>query len=397
MAIADNKFTGAADNGKLQDDDNWTIALAADQNLIFPADAPTGYTLKGELGLLAFNSLVNLSGCSFGGSSDSTATSTHTFVDGDVTAGDDTIDETNHGLTTGQTITLTTTATLPAGLALLTTYYVIVVDADTYKFATTLANAIDGTDVDITGAAGGGTHTATFQTYVPVRVNVGSVDGSATNLMDDYGTGTRYLNVQNATNANIQGRGTVEMDGINNGTLRINTAGTVTVGPSAAIPCEFNAVALVTGTGTGTANLVNITTQAAAAVPITKIDGTVKLYTYSRLGTVNQYGGTWRHYDNGVATHQSGVVAAIYQQAGANLFYNSIGALTLIEAAGTVDYSTEDLRAKVVTTGKYSKGAIVNDPNGTVTHTNPFQTPFCALKDVTIDVGSHRKYEVTDI
>jgi len=71
--------------------------------------------------------------------------------------------------------------------------------------------------------------------------------------------------------------------------------------------------------------------------------------------------------------------------------------LTLIEAAGTVDFSTEDMRAKTVTTGKFSKGAIVNDPNGVVTWTNPFQTPFCALKDVTINVGSHRKYEVTNI
>jgi len=228
-----------------------------------------------------------------------------------------------------------------------------------------------------------------------VKFNVGSTDEAKTNLFDDYGTGVRYLNVKNAVSANIQGRGTVEFDGITNTTLRINSTGTVTIGPVPGTPCQFETIALIAGSGT--VNLENVTKAAGTAVPITKIDGQVRLSTYSRLATVNQYGGTWRHYDNGVAAHQSGVVAAIYQQAGANLYYNSTGALTLIEAAGTVDFSTEDMRPKTVTTGKFSKGAIVRDPNGVVTWTNPFQTPFCALKDVTIDVGSHRKYDVYDI
>lgn len=48
---------------------------------------------------------------------------------------------------------------LPAGLAAITNYYVIVVDANTVKFATSLANAVAGTEVDITG---NGTGTQTF-------------------------------------------------------------------------------------------------------------------------------------------------------------------------------------------------------------------------------------------
>lgn len=83
------------------------------------------------------------------------------FVDGDVTVGADTIDETAHGYITGVKGQLTTTGTLPAGLSTSTDYYVIKVDADTYSLATTQANATAGTAVDITAAAGGGTHTFT--------------------------------------------------------------------------------------------------------------------------------------------------------------------------------------------------------------------------------------------
>ena len=390
MAIVDNTFTGAANNGKLQSNANWSVALAADQNLIFPADAPTTYTLKGDLGLLAFNSVVNLSACAFGGPSDSTATSTHTFTG----AADDLLTAANHGLTTGQTIVFSTTAAdLPDPLVVGTTYYVIGVSVDTYKVATSLADAIAGTAVNIADA-GSGTHTATFQTYVPVRINVGSADGSKTNLFDDYGTGTRYFNVTNAVNANIQGGGTAELDGINNATLRVTNTGTMTVGPSATIPCEFDAVALIDGSGT--VSLVNLTKQNGDAVPISRIAGTGKLYTYSRLAAVYQTAREWHHYDNGVATHQSGVVAAIYQ-AGGTCYYNSIGALTALDAYGKVDFSTEDLRAKTVTTGKFYKGSVLSDPNGAVTWTNPFQVPYGSLKDVSVDVGYHKKYTVAAI
>lgn len=56
-----------------------------------------------------------------------------------------------HGYLTGTKLQLTSTGTLPAGLSTSTDYYVILVDADTIKFATTQANALAGTAVDITG------------------------------------------------------------------------------------------------------------------------------------------------------------------------------------------------------------------------------------------------------
>lgn len=83
-----------------------------------------------------------------------------TFVDGDVNVANNTVTDTAHGLVTGDKIALTTGGVLPAGLSA-TNYFIIRVDANTYKFATTLVNAQAGTAVDITAAAGGGTHTVT--------------------------------------------------------------------------------------------------------------------------------------------------------------------------------------------------------------------------------------------
>lgn len=85
-----------------------------------------------------------------------------TFVDADVTVVGDIITKASHGLTTtGLKVRLTSTGTLPAGLSLATDYFVIVLTSSTYKLASSLVNALAGTAVDITAAAGGGTHTVT--------------------------------------------------------------------------------------------------------------------------------------------------------------------------------------------------------------------------------------------
>lgn len=83
------------------------------------------------------------------------------FVDGDVTVATENIAETGHSFFTGLKGQLTTTGALPTGLATSTDYFVIVVDDDNFKLASSLANAQAGTAVDITAASGGGTHTFT--------------------------------------------------------------------------------------------------------------------------------------------------------------------------------------------------------------------------------------------
>lgn len=60
-----------------------------------------------------------------------------------------------HLLHTGQPVRLTTTGALPSPLAINTTYYAIYVDADSIKLATTNANAVAGTAIDLTTTGSG--------------------------------------------------------------------------------------------------------------------------------------------------------------------------------------------------------------------------------------------------
>lgn len=76
-----------------------------------------------------------------------------------------------HGLYTGAMVYLTTTGALPTGLAQNTAYYVIRVDANTFRLATSLANAGAGTAIATSGAQNG-VHT--------VRATSGVGDGVTT-------------------------------------------------------------------------------------------------------------------------------------------------------------------------------------------------------------------------
>jgi hypothetical protein len=73
-----------------------------------------------------------------------------TFSFSNVDTAADTITLTGHGLVTGTLVDLTTAGTLAAPLAIATSYWVIVIDANTIKLATTLANALAGTAIDLT-------------------------------------------------------------------------------------------------------------------------------------------------------------------------------------------------------------------------------------------------------
>lgn len=84
----------------------------------------------------------------------------------------------SHGFATGLACTLTTTGTLPAGLATATTYYLIVVDANTVKFASSLANALAGTAINITDeGSSAGVNTVAVTALSAELYVVMSVDG----------------------------------------------------------------------------------------------------------------------------------------------------------------------------------------------------------------------------
>lgn len=93
-----------------------------------------------------------------------------------VDSGTDTLTQTAHGLYTGQAVYPTTTAN---GLTASTFYYVIRTDANDFQLATSYENALDGTQVDLTG-----TDNITLKRHVDPRegfyviLNGAAIDGS---------------------------------------------------------------------------------------------------------------------------------------------------------------------------------------------------------------------------
>jgi hypothetical protein len=67
---------------------------------------------------------------------------------------------TNHGFINGHKVQLSTTGALPTGLAASTTYWLRVIDANTFNFCTSLANVASGTYITTTGSQSG-VHTLT--------------------------------------------------------------------------------------------------------------------------------------------------------------------------------------------------------------------------------------------
>lgn len=83
-----------------------------------------------------------------------------TFTDNDVDDGLEFVTISNHGFQTGAKVRLTTSGSLPSGLQIDTTYYIINVTSSRVAFATSWANAQADTRINLT-ADGSGTHTIT--------------------------------------------------------------------------------------------------------------------------------------------------------------------------------------------------------------------------------------------
>jgi hypothetical protein len=86
----------------------------------------------------------------------------------------ETFTKTNHGFQTGLKVALTTSSALPTGLSA-TDYYIIRVDANTFKIATSAANATAGT-VQTFSSNGTGN-----QTFTPAALAGGNIKLQATN------------------------------------------------------------------------------------------------------------------------------------------------------------------------------------------------------------------------
>jgi hypothetical protein len=131
------------------------------------------------------------------------SSATKTFLAAAVNTTTDVITVTAHGFTTGRKVQISNPGTLPTGISAATDYFVIYVDVDNIKLATSLANAQAGTNLDIT-AQGSGTNTIT-----PTALAGGSVSiyqsndgvsyvtlGSSQNVTT---TGTLFLSADRPT------------------------------------------------------------------------------------------------------------------------------------------------------------------------------------------------------
>jgi hypothetical protein len=98
-----------------------------------------------------------------------------------------------HGLNTGLKGQLTTTGTLPTGLSTGTDYFVIVVDENTIKLASTLANAIAGTAINLTSQGSSGavnTFTPTALAGGGIKLQQTDADPSRFDLWTDVASAT---------------------------------------------------------------------------------------------------------------------------------------------------------------------------------------------------------------
>lgn len=107
---------------------------------------------------------------------------------------------------TGTKVRLTTTTTLPAGLALATDYYVIALSSTTFSLATSYANAVAGTAINITDA-GTGTHTVSW--LLPRYTNGAGLNAIFFNpAATAMGAGTPNLSLNYTNSAQVASRAT---------------------------------------------------------------------------------------------------------------------------------------------------------------------------------------------
>jgi hypothetical protein len=126
------------------------------------------------------------------------------FATTDVSTGSDTITEATHGLNTGDgPVQFSSTDTLPGGLfsGAGSLYWVIRVDANTLKVASTQLNAYLGTAIDLT-SVGVGTHTLTTYDLQIAHAATGGLQGRSRSKV---GVGALLVTGSSGTLNNVDG------------------------------------------------------------------------------------------------------------------------------------------------------------------------------------------------
>jgi hypothetical protein len=156
-----------------------------------------------------------------------TLTAFSTFT---VDAGTDTLTHTNINLMNYTTVQVSTTTTLPAGLSAATDYFVIKLTDTTCRLATSYANAVAGTYIDITDT---GTGAHTINTLLPRYTNGDGVQAFFWNTNSTaLGAATPNLSLDYTNSVSTAARA---------------TPGTLPIGKTAAA----NGLILHSGTGSG--------------------------------------------------------------------------------------------------------------------------------------------------
>lgn len=151
---------------------------------------------------------------------------------------------TAHGFLTGDMIYLTTTGALPTGLTANTVYYVIYVDANSFRLATSNANALAGTAINTSGTQSG-THTMLACPY-------GLGDGSTTfNIPDLRGRVLAGNDAMGGTGANRLTLTNTEGVGARIGSVGGEQSHTLTVAELAAHAHPGSSTSIGVGSGGG--------------------------------------------------------------------------------------------------------------------------------------------------
>lgn len=110
-----------------------------------------------------------------------------TFPHTDVNVTNNTFTETGHGFVTGYgPVYVSSSTTLPTGLAATTPYWVIYVDANTFKLASSEANAFAGVAIDVTDQ-GSGNHTIAVPMPAAATPGADVTNGTGARLLKEGG------------------------------------------------------------------------------------------------------------------------------------------------------------------------------------------------------------------
>ncbi len=139
-----------------------------------------------------------------------------TFISADDTIIDieaDTVKITAHPFVTGLKGRLTTTGTLPAGVTTGTDYFIIVIDEDTIQFASSLADALAGTAIDLTDLGATGTNT-----FTPTAI------AGATVVLNKSNDGINFINTASPTSITADGKSMFEVANVSYRYVKISYA-----------------------------------------------------------------------------------------------------------------------------------------------------------------------------